>query len=89
LIPIQTQALTKLPNRLIADGVATFNTLRQIAGSFGTAIIIATINLTTKFFSAHPNAPQIGIQSGFTMCLLFLLIALGVSTKLLTVREVA
>lgn len=89
LIPIQTQALTKLPNRLIADGVATFNTLRQIAGSFGTAIIIATINLATKFFSAHPNAPQIGIQSGFTMCLLFLLIALGVSTKLLTVREVA
>ncbi|AKP64849.1 EmrB QacA subfamily drug resistance transporter [Levilactobacillus koreensis JCM 16448] len=89
LIPIQTQALTKLPNRLIADGVATFNTLRQIAGSFGTAIIIATINLATKFFSGHPNAPQIGIQSGFTMCLLFLLIALGVSTKLLTVREVA
>jgi len=89
LIPIQTQALPKLPNRLIADGVATFNTLRQIAGSFGTAIIIATINLATKFFSANPNAPQIGIQSGFTMCLLFLLIALGVSTKLLTVREVA
>ncbi|WP_236008177.1 DHA2 family efflux MFS transporter permease subunit [Levilactobacillus andaensis] len=89
LIPIQTQALTKLPNRLIADGVATFNTLRQISGSFGTAIIIATINLATKFFSANANAPQIGIQSGFTMCLLFLLIALGVSTKLLTVREVA
>ncbi|WP_143462409.1 DHA2 family efflux MFS transporter permease subunit [Levilactobacillus enshiensis] len=89
LIPIQTQALTKLPNRLIADGVATFNTLRQIAGSFGTAIIIATINLATKFFSAQANAPQIGIQSGFTMCLLFLLVALGVSTKLLTVRDAA
>lgn len=88
LIPIQTHALTHLPNRLVADGVATFNTLRQISGSFGTAIIIATINLATKFFTAQPNAPQIGIQAGFTMCLFFLIIALGVSVKLMTLRDV-
>lgn len=84
LIPIQTQALAKLPNDLISDGVATFNTLRQIAASFGTAIIVATINIATKAFNGHPHNQQMGIQSGFTMCLFFLIIALFVSAKLYT-----
>ncbi|WP_040470848.1 DHA2 family efflux MFS transporter permease subunit [Lentilactobacillus kisonensis] len=84
LIPIQTQALSYLPNDLISDGVAAFNTLRQIAASFGTAIIVATINITSHGFSHQPNHQQIGIQAGFTMCLLFLIAALMVSRKLYT-----
>jgi EmrB/QacA subfamily drug resistance transporter len=87
LIPIQTQALAYLPNNLISDGVAAFNTLRQIAASFGTAIIVATINIASQVFSQHPNHQQIGIQAGFTMCLLFLIIALLVSRKLYTTHS--
>lgn len=84
LIPIQTQALSYLPNHLISDGVAAFNTLRQIAASFGTAIIVATINIASHAFSGQPHNHQLGIQAGFTMCLLFLLVALFVSRKLYT-----
>lgn len=84
LIPIQTQALAYLPSNLISDGVAAFNTLRQIAASFGTAIIVATINIGSHLFVSQPNHQQIGIQAGFTMCLLFLIIALVVSRKLYT-----
>lgn len=84
LIPIQTQALSYLPNELIADGVAAFNTLRQIAASFGTAIIVATINIASHFFAGHANYQQMGIQAGFTMCLVFLIVALFMSRKLYT-----
>ena len=40
LIPLQTQALSLLPNEIVPDAVATFNTLRQIAAAFGTALIV-------------------------------------------------
>jgi Major Facilitator Superfamily. len=79
LIPIQTQALSSLPNEIIPDGVATFNTLRQIAASFGMAIIVAVINLSTKFFQGNQ---QVGIQAGFITCLLFLIIAFIISRRL-------
>lgn len=84
LIPIQTQALSFLPNDMIADGVAAFNTLRQIAASFGTAIIVATINITSHLFIGHTHNQQMGIQAGFTMCLVFLIIALFMSRRLYT-----
>lgn len=84
LIPIQTQALSYLPNEMIADGVAAFNTLRQIAASFGTAIIVATINIASHFFTGHSNNQQMGIQAGFTMCLVFLVVVLFMSRKLYT-----
>lgn len=41
LIPLQTQALSLLPNEIVPDAVATFNTLRQIAAAFGTALIVS------------------------------------------------
>jgi len=43
LIPLQTHALGLLPYDMVPDGVATFNTIRQVAASFGTAIIVAVV----------------------------------------------
>ncbi len=73
LIPIQTQALSFLPMDLVPDGVALYNTLRQVAASFGTALLIAIITISNQ----HENVGTItgelvGIKLGFLSCLLLL-----------------
>ena len=40
LIPIQTHALSQLSKSLLPDGVAVFNTTRQIFASFGMALVV-------------------------------------------------
>ncbi|WP_459576710.1 MFS transporter [Companilactobacillus alimentarius] len=82
LIPIQTQALSSLPKKYISDGVATFNTLRQIVASFGTAIIIAVITMADKIMTGSTVNQSTGIQAGFLACLGFLIIALIMTFKL-------
>lgn len=82
LIPIQTHALSSLPKKYISDGVATFNTLRQIAASFGTAIIIAVITLADKVMTGSTVNQATGIQAGFLACLGFLIVALIMTHKL-------
>lgn len=82
LIPIQTHALSALPKKYISDGVATFNTLRQIAASFGTAIIIAVITLADKVITGSSVNQVVGIQAGFLACLAFLLVAFGLTFRL-------
>lgn len=82
LIPIQTHALSALPKKYLSDGVATFNTLRQIAASFGTAIIIAVITLADKALTGSTVNQATGIQAGFLACLGFLIVALITTRKL-------
>ncbi|WP_076461480.1 DHA2 family efflux MFS transporter permease subunit [Limosilactobacillus caccae] len=80
LIPLQTQALSLLPNEIVPDAVATFNTLRQIAASFGTALIVAVVGIVNNF--VHQPSSHLGIQAGFILCLCLLFFSLFLSTKL-------
>ena len=80
LIPLQTQALSLLPNAIVPDAVATFNTLRQIAASFGTALIVGVVGIINHL--THNPASHSGIKAGFAFCLLLLFISLILSTKL-------
>lgn len=80
LIPLQTQALSLLPNEIIPDAVATFNTLRQIAAAFGTALIVSIIGIVNHL--VHNPSSHLGIQAGFLLCLCLLLTSLYLSTKL-------
>lgn len=80
LIPLQTQALSLLPNEIVPDAVATFNTLRQIAASFGTALIVAVVGIVNGL--VHSSSSHLGIQSGFLLCLLLLFISLVLSRQL-------
>ncbi|MQS88957.1 DHA2 family efflux MFS transporter permease subunit [Companilactobacillus mishanensis] len=74
LIPIQTQALSYLPNEQIPDGVALYNTLRQVAASFGTALLIAIITIADKHSDMGTMSGElVGIKLGFGACLLLLL----------------
>lgn len=80
LIPLQTQALSLLPNEIVPDAVATFNTMRQIAASFGTALIVAVVGIVNNLL--HCQSSHLGIQTGFAFCLLLLLISLALSRQL-------
>ncbi|MBW3349623.1 DHA2 family efflux MFS transporter permease subunit [Limosilactobacillus reuteri] len=80
LIPLQTQALSLLPNEIIPDAVATFNTLRQIAAAFGTALIVSIVGIVNHL--VHNPSSHLGIQAGFLLCLCLLLTSLHLSTKL-------
>ncbi len=80
LIPLQTQALSLLPNEIVPDAVACFNTLRQIAAAFGTALIVSVVGIVNHL--VHSSTSHLGIQSGFAFCLALLLISLILSRKL-------
>lgn len=80
LIPLQTQALSLLPNEIVPDTVATFNTLRQIAAAFGTALIVSIVGIVNHL--VHNPSSHLGIQAGFLLCLCLLLTSLYLSTKL-------
>lgn len=80
LIPLQTQALSLLPNEIVPDAVASFNTFRQIAASFGTALIVAMVGIVNGII--HNPSSHLGIQAGFLLCLLLLIISLILSRQL-------
>lgn len=80
LIPLQTQALSLLPNEIVPDAVATFNTLRQIAAAFGTALIVSIVGIVNHL--VHNPSSHLGIQAGFLLCLCLLSTSLYLSTKL-------
>nr|WP_239255055.1 MDR family MFS transporter [Listeria ilorinensis] len=48
MMPIGTAGMNALPNELINHGSAVNNTIRQIAGSIGTAVLITVLTNVTK-----------------------------------------
>ncbi len=48
MMPIQTAALNQLPKHLIPHGAAMDNTMRMIAASVGTAILVTVMTTTEK-----------------------------------------
>lgn len=48
MMPIMTNGLNQLPNRLNPHGTAVNNTAQQISGSLGTAILITVMNAVTN-----------------------------------------
>ncbi|MFD0898119.1 MDR family MFS transporter [Loigolactobacillus binensis] len=52
-MPIQTEAFNALPQAIIPDGSAMYTTIRQVAGSFGTALLIGIMSVLEKNNIAH------------------------------------
>lgn len=48
MMPVTTAALNQLPSRLIPHGTALNNTMRQVAASVGTAVLVTIMVSTTK-----------------------------------------
>ncbi|MCH3922038.1 MDR family MFS transporter [Limosilactobacillus sp.] len=80
LIPLQTEALSIIPKEELPDGVALFNTTRQVAASFGMAVVVAVVNLRDR--GLHLGTSRVGIQAGFLTCFAILLLALFLSRHL-------
>ncbi|MFC7395175.1 DHA2 family efflux MFS transporter permease subunit [Scopulibacillus cellulosilyticus] len=53
MMPIMTEGLNALPRRLNAHGTAMSNTLRQVAGSVGTALLVTVMSTRTTFHTAN------------------------------------
>lgn len=57
LMPLQTEALNALSLDVMAHGSAMYNTIRQIAGSLGTALLVTVMSRgAVNFAQANPSA---------------------------------
>lgn len=77
-MPITTWGMNALPNELVNHGTSVNNTLRQVAGSLGTAIIISTSTISTNVASTtmEPMAANFfGIDMAFVVASLLCLVA--------------
>ncbi|SEA73150.1 drug resistance transporter, EmrB/QacA subfamily [Thalassobacillus cyri] len=55
MMPITTAGLNELPNKLIPHGAAMSNTMRQIAASIGTAILVTVMTSTAQSAAQEPD----------------------------------
>ncbi|UFT99653.1 DHA2 family efflux MFS transporter permease subunit [Radiobacillus kanasensis] len=68
MMPIATAGLNQLPKRLIAHGAAMDNTMKQIAASIGTAILVTVMTNTGEAAADRPEIsfPEIyGVNIAF------------------------
>ncbi|RSL33369.1 DHA2 family efflux MFS transporter permease subunit [Salibacterium salarium] len=65
MMPVTTAGLNVLPRHLIPHGTAMNNTLRQVAGSIGTALLVTV--MTTATLGDPPNINVEGLIHGVNM----------------------
>jgi hypothetical protein len=65
-MPVNTWGINQLPNSLIAHGNAINNTVRQVAGSIGTAILVTVMTIVAaSWVSPGAEATTLGINAAF------------------------
>ncbi|WP_102026314.1 MDR family MFS transporter [Salirhabdus sp. Marseille-P4669] len=74
MMPVTTAGLNQLPNRLIPHGTAMNNTMRQVAGSVGTALLVTI--MTTGATSQTPEGMIDGVNLSFIVAAALSVIAL-------------
>lgn len=72
-MPITTWAMNALDDKLINHGSSVNNTLRQVAGSFGTALLISVMTIASKASGVQTgsNVSLFGINLAFFIAGLF------------------
>lgn len=67
MMPLMTASLNILPHRLLSHGTAMSNTMRQIAGSIGTALLITIMSSAAASSSAQTQALALldGVNKAF------------------------
>ncbi len=81
-MPIMTWAMNALDNSLMNHGTSVNNTLRQVAGSLGTAILVSVSTAASNSASATMDATHAGIHginmafaAGTALCVVGLVLA--------------
>lgn len=75
IMPVTTAALNQLPQRMIPHGTALNNTMRQVAASVGTAVLVTVMTGTALDPAVHgPEGPIRGVNIAFivSMAIAFL-----------------
>lgn len=62
MMPVTTAGLNQLPRKLIPHGAAMNNTMRQIAASVGTAILVTIMTMTAQSAQQAPSVSNPGIH---------------------------
>ena len=88
-VPAQTNALNALPQQYNADGTAILSTLQQTAGAAGTALASVLLSYGAKkaYNLGIDNIYVYGINYGFMLCLVFVLVGLFAAFQLKTTLE--
>ena len=81
LMPLMTASLNILPNRLLAHGTAMSNTMRLIAGSIGTALLITIMSSVAASSSAQTKALSLlnGMNTAFLCSFIFSILGIILS----------
>lgn len=88
LMPLQTDALNDLSLDLMSHGSAMYNTIRQIAGSLGTALLVTVMSISASKAALDPiittpeEATLHGIKVAYLVVTAISLIAAGLCLKL-------
>lgn len=88
-MPITTWGMNALDNKLMNHGTSVNNTLRQVAGSLGTAIIISTSSLVADAAQSSmswADAQLLGIDVAFAVCAALCLIGAALTIALVKDR---
>lgn len=95
-MPVTTTGINALPFRLISHGTAANNTLRQVAASMGTAVLISVYSSVAKWqMPGHQlltqaplkyrqdgiTATLTGYHMAFVVSLIFVRLALGLPSS--------
>ncbi|MDI3329551.1 MAG: MDR family MFS transporter [Micrococcus sp.] len=64
MTPLMALALGSLPRDLYADGSAILNTLQQLAGAIGTALLVALLSLGAAAAASGGAAPDVAVAAG-------------------------
>ncbi|MBB6448428.1 EmrB/QacA subfamily drug resistance transporter [Geomicrobium halophilum] len=85
MMPVNTAGLNTMPPKLIPHGAAVTNTMRQMAASIGTAVLVTTMTTTAQATSSNPhigNPAILGALVSFGLIGLLTAIALLLSLRL-------
>ncbi|MHA2789925.1 MDR family MFS transporter [Corynebacterium sp. S7] len=79
LTPLMTTSLSSLPDEIYSHGSAILNTLMQLAGAAGTAVLIAIFDVTSAAGGGTPEAQGEGGARAFLVAAIMLTVALAFS----------
>lgn len=94
MMPVATAGLNQLPNRLIPHGAAMDNTMRQVAASVGTAILVSVMTTTgeraVNTEIAHPAIHGVNVAFMVMTALAFiaLMISFFIREKRMSAEEI-
>ena len=64
MTPLMTDGLAAVPQNLYSHGSAILNTLEQLGGAAGTAILVAAMTVASKYALDSGDTPTVAMASG-------------------------